>query len=442
MRFATNLFLLGVLGVAACPSAVAQITPGHLVSQLTVAKYRDTLDNRLYTRTGNNRGFGAEHDLARQFLFDSYQAFGLDVRLHPFTYNSNTYYNVVAVLPGLVSPAEQVIMCAHYDSVNNPGADDNASGTAAVLETARILSNYRFEKTIIFIAFDREEQGLVGSTAYANQYRNDNILGVVNLDMVAYNPSGNQANIYGRTSSNTIKQGLASALTRYSGIQAVINGALDRSDHAPFEAVGKQACLLIERSWQSNPNYHRQTDTVDTQNYINYEYAVLLTKGAAGYIAERAVLLPTFLPEGFSIVQGFHAAGGSADLNNSDDQYLRVGAIRPFELNFPSASLETWTTAATETPSTILLQLEANVGAVPAVQVVQLYDYVAGQWVTVDTRFATLTDTKINLEIRESPARFVEAGTKRVKARVSVTDWGITVVAWSLNVDRVNWVVR
>lgn len=442
MRITRNLSALTILWAASYLTAAAQITVGQLVNQFSVAQYRDTVDNRLYTRTGHNRGFGAEHDLARQFLFNSYQSFGLDVRLHPFTYNSNTYYNVVAVLPGLVSPNEQVIMCAHYDSVNNPGADDNASGTAAVLETARILSNYRFEKTIIFIAFDREEQGLVGSTAYANQYRNDNILGVVNLDMVAYNPSGNQANIYGRTASNTIKQGLASALTRYSGIQAVINGALDRSDHAPFEAIGKQACLLIERSWQSNPNYHRQTDTVDMQNYINYEYAVLLTKGAAGYIAERAVLLPTFLPEGFSVVQGVHVSGDATDLSNSDDRYLRVGAIRPVELNFPSASLETWTTATTETPSSILLQLEANVGAVPAFQVVQLYDYAAGQWVTVDSRFAALTDMKLNLDIQDTPSRFVEPGTKRVKARVSVTDWGITVVAWSLNVDRVNWVVR
>lgn len=442
MKHVRRLLPVLLWAVCACASVVGQITPAHLVNQLTVAQYRDTLDNRLYTRTGHNRGFGAEHDLARQFLYSSYQSFDLDVRLHPFTYNSNEYYNVVAVLPGLVSPNEQVIMCGHYDSVNNPGADDNASGTAAVLETARVLSNYRFEKTIVFIAFDREEQGLVGSTAYANQYRNDNIIGVVNLDMVAYNPSGNQANIYGRTASNPIKQGLASALTRYSGIQAVVNGALDRSDHAPFESIGKQACLLIERSWSSNPNYHRQTDTVDTQGYINYDYAVLLTKGAAGFVAEQAVLLPTFLPDGYTILQGYHAGGGAPELVNSDDQYLRVGAVRPFELNFPSASFETWTQAATQTPSRILLQVETNVSAVPALQVIQLYDYQAGQWTTVDSRFATLTDNKLTLDIQDSPAKFVEPGTRRVKAKIGATDWGITVVAWSLNVDRVNWVVR
>lgn len=431
-----------LLAFVSVSNTVAQISPAHLVNQLSVTTYRDTLDNRLYTRTGHNRGFGAQHDLARQFLFDSYQSFGLDVRLHPFTYNSNTYYNVVAVLPGVVSPNEQIIMCGHYDSVNNPGADDNASGTAAVLETARILSNYRFEKTIIFIAFDREEQGLVGSNAYVNQYRNDNILGVVNLDMVAYNPSGSQANIYGRTASNPIKQGLADALSRYAGIQAVINGALDRSDHAPFEAAGKQACLLIERNWQSNPNYHRQTDTVDTQNYINYDYAVLLTKGAAGYIAERAVLLPTFLPEGFAVVQGNLASGGIGELANSDDRRLVIDAIRPFELNFPSASFETWTQAATQAPSRILLQVETNVGAVPAFQVIELYDFAAGRWVTVDSRFATLTDNKLTIDIQDNPSRFVEANTRQVKARIGVTDWGITVVAWGLNVDRVNWVVR
>lgn len=271
--------------------AAAQVRPIDLVNQVDVNSYRQILDDELYTHNGDNRGVnGPEHDMARDNIEDAFISFGLETRLHPFRYNNVTYYNVVGVLPGTVTPEQQYIVGAHYDSVNNPGADDNASGTAGVIELARIFSQYEFEDTLIFIGFDREEQGLIGSRAYANEYTGDQIQGMISMDMIAYNTGAGSCDIYGRSASNTIKNALASAVTRYGdGLRPVILGQLDGSDHAPFEWVGKQACLIIE-DW-GNPCYHTQCDSVDNPNYIDYDYAVQITRSVAGYLAESAGLI-------------------------------------------------------------------------------------------------------------------------------------------------------
>ena len=126
-----------------------------LVNQVTVSSYTHIHQDLLYTHTGDNRGFGPEHDLARDNILDYFDDLGLDASLDPFTYNSSTYYNVVGVKEGLTNPDDIYIIGAHYDSVNNPGADDNGSGTAAVMEAARVLSQYDFDSTLVFLAFDR-----------------------------------------------------------------------------------------------------------------------------------------------------------------------------------------------------------------------------------------------------------------------------------------------
>jgi autotransporter-associated beta strand protein len=276
------------LSVAAATGASIQDVVG-LVSQ---SAYTDVLVNSLYTHAGNNRGYGAQHDLARTNIYNAFGGFGLNPVLSPFTYNSTTYYNVVATLPGTVNPSQVYIVGAHFDSVNNPGADDNGSGTAAVMELARILSRRRFDATIVFIGFDREEQGLKGSGAYAAAHASDDIRGMVSMDMIAYNPAGShhdKAYIYGRTASNPIKNDLATAFAAYgNGISCEIGGDVPQSDHAPFEARGKQACLLIEHAVWDNPYYHQAADNIDTPNYIDYDYATKMTRGVAGWVATEA----------------------------------------------------------------------------------------------------------------------------------------------------------
>jgi Zn-dependent M28 family amino/carboxypeptidase len=106
----------------------------------------------------------------------------------------NASNNLIARLPGASRPEEVFIICAHYDSTSQnpynwaPGADDNASGTAAVLTAARVLANFRFDRTIEFCLFTAEELGLLGSQEYAAECRDagKKIVGVINLDMLIH----------------------------------------------------------------------------------------------------------------------------------------------------------------------------------------------------------------------------------------------------------------
>ncbi|MFQ5807637.1 MAG: M28 family peptidase [Phycisphaerae bacterium] len=278
-------------------STVAASDEGHAAAdQVSEASYRYFLgDNQgvegiLYTHVGDNRGFGPEHDLARDNIAGEFESFGLIVTLEPFTYGGDTYYNVVGTKIGTTFPDQEYIVGGHYDSVNNPGADDNASGTALVLEAARIISQYDSDYTIRFIGFDREEQGLVGSQAYVNAHYLDDIQGMISTDMVAYNSGANRADINGRSASNPIKYALADAVTEYGdGLSYSIGGQADYSDHAPFEWAGFQACILIE-DW-GNPYYHTQNDNVDMPNYIDYAFAVRMTRSIVGFLVDHAGVL-------------------------------------------------------------------------------------------------------------------------------------------------------
>ncbi len=284
------------MAILSAPRALLAGPVDELVAQVTASSYQHFLDDMLFTHDGNNRGYGADHDPARQNIFDHFESLGLETSLFPFQYNGNTYYNVVGVHRGFLRPDEIYIVGSHYDSVNNPGADDNGSGTAGVMEAARVLASHRFEATIVFICFDREEQGLKGSQAYAVAHANDDIRGMISADMIAFNPNGvNRAAVYGSTNSNPCKQALADCLTLYGGIEPIQYGAMDRSDHAPFEWQGWQAALLIENEWGSNPNYHHQSDSVDTPNYIDYEFAANMTRSVLGWLALSATPLDAVL---------------------------------------------------------------------------------------------------------------------------------------------------
>jgi hypothetical protein len=279
--------------------AFAALDVQDIVEQVSQTTYRHYLDDMLYTHLGDDRQWGEEHDLARENIYSEFNSFGLDTSLHPFSYSGQTYYNVVGAHYGTIRPDDIYIVGAHYDSTSAganpaPGADDNGSGTAGVLEAARVLSRYEFEATLIFIGFDREEQGLLGSKAYAWEHKDDEILGMISLDMIAYNGSGlNKARIYGSDSSAAIKQSLADAISLYGdGLSCVDSGRRDVSDHASFEAEGFEGCLLIEYDVWNNPYYHSLNDSVDTLNYIDYAFATNMVSSTVGFLATAAVPIP------------------------------------------------------------------------------------------------------------------------------------------------------
>ncbi len=123
-------------------------------------------------------------------------------------------YNVVAVLPGTVNREQRILISAHYDSIvlepppagylpgdpvkihdpnlDAPGVTDDGSGTACVLELARVMSQYQFEKTLVFVTFAGEEQGLIGSSLYAAKAHQENqkIEAVLNNDIIGSVMSG------------------------------------------------------------------------------------------------------------------------------------------------------------------------------------------------------------------------------------------------------------
>jgi photosystem II stability/assembly factor-like uncharacterized protein len=192
---------------------------------------------------------------------------------------NNTYpryykYNVVAELPGKTRPKKECLITAHYDDTSEdpmnsaPGADDNGSGTATVLTAANILRNYDFNYTLKFVCFTGEEQGLLGSEVYAERAkaRGDTIVGVYNLDMIAWD--GNNDNII-EVHSGTMpsSQALADIFidvkNHYSlplVIQEITTGATDRSDHASFWNQNYPAILGIEDFDDFNPYYHNTND--------------------------------------------------------------------------------------------------------------------------------------------------------------------------------------
>ncbi len=131
-----------------------------------------------------NRG-SSGGDLAADYLIQKLESYNLEVYDQVY---SSTGRNVYAVQEGYLYPEKQYIICAHYDAVDVYCADDNASGVAAVIEAARILSKYDFKYTLIYALWDEEEIGLVGSNYYASQASSnqDEIQGVLNMDMLAW----------------------------------------------------------------------------------------------------------------------------------------------------------------------------------------------------------------------------------------------------------------
>ena len=238
-------------------------------------------------------------EAAGEALFSSFSALGLDdVHFESFTFSSSyTSRNVVAEKTGETYPNDVYIICSHYDSTSPsrltlaPGADDNASGTAAVLEAARVLAPYPLDYTVRFIAFSAEEWGLWGSRAYAAIARGGgrgDIHGVINLDMIGYAdavPEDLQIIVNGN--STWLADLFLAAGTHYGivGGTRTVDASFVYSDHSPFWDNGYPALLAIEDNPLTNPYYHRTTDTLDT---LNLDFFTSATRASVGLLAELA----------------------------------------------------------------------------------------------------------------------------------------------------------
>jgi photosystem II stability/assembly factor-like uncharacterized protein len=201
--------------------------------------------------------------------------------------------NIVATIPGSTRPAIECVLVAHYDSYSDspfasaPGANDNATGTAAVMEAARICSGYRFASTLKLVAVSGEELGLLGSQQYAEAARNENrnIIGVVNADMLGCPFSGDTLNFgvgsfYGR---NRLVDSCVAYNQRYGIGLHIITGvdSAGVSDHASFTRYGYDAVILSG----SGEHIHTQNDLATALNFGLVRRAAQLMIAAGAELA-------------------------------------------------------------------------------------------------------------------------------------------------------------
>ena len=246
-----------------------------------------TILSRNKNQPGNNK--------AADYIKQKLNSYGLVTFDQSF---SSTGRNVYGVQLGSLYPNKKYIICAHYDDMPSgttaPGADDNASGTAAVIEAARIFTQYNSKYTVIYALWDEEEQGLIGSAYYALQAYNagDSIIGVINLDMISWDSnSDNQAEIHTRpiATSVSLKDNMIQINSLYGiGLTlSTINPGATWSDHASFWNRNFGAICLIELDGDFNAYYHTVNDKIQ---YFNMPYFLKMSKIAFGTVATLAQL--------------------------------------------------------------------------------------------------------------------------------------------------------
>ncbi len=200
-------------------------------------------------------------------------------------YDTTTWqYNVEAKIIGSTYPNEEILVLGHHDDIQidsnpeifAPGADDNASGTVAVLETARVLMSmgYQPERTLVFLTTAAEElmhYGLAGSEHYAAEasLSGGNIVTVINNDMIAFDNGSNKVKFSNLSGSETITAIAAYIANNYTGLTPDIPALqyMTGADLQPFIDEGYPGLYLME--YVFNPGYHSENDLIDSCN-MNY----------------------------------------------------------------------------------------------------------------------------------------------------------------------------
>ena len=247
----------------------------------------------------------------QDWLVGRYQSLGADtVMLHDFKvskpgYPEETADNILAVQWGTKTPNEYVICGAHYDSWNDdgtdpdtirsPGADDNATGVAGILETARILSRYTFNRTIIYANWCAEEIGLVGSAAYAHDMAEQlmDIVGYFNLDMTGYLEEGTDIHVHlmYTTQDSLIADYVYNFSHVYFPEMPIRQNwlAWGDSDYSSFNRNGYPAVHPFEDVHASSPFIHTRQDVLGV-SINNLDQSKRFTELNLGLVATLAGL--------------------------------------------------------------------------------------------------------------------------------------------------------
>jgi aminopeptidase YwaD len=296
-RCGRRFCLLPVIAVAVLPLGNATVSRAGAYSTVTA----EGMGAHIAAIQGPRSGTGDEANKAKlnevaDYIRGQFTADGLEDTEAPVTFGGETFPNIVGTLTGTTCPEKTFIVGAHYDGVSQgPGADDNASGVAGVLEMARVLAAEPLPASVDFVAFSFEETGLIGSRQMAQEAATTGreLVGMFSLEMIGYTceepgcqsypagmepprPTGDFLSVVGNANSDLL---LARFIASWASaapdlvvlpLEVAGNGEalpdVRRSDHAPFWDNGFQALLVSDTANLRNPNYHQPTDTLDTLN--------------------------------------------------------------------------------------------------------------------------------------------------------------------------------
>ncbi len=377
----------------------------------------------------------AHLETVRNEMFNAFEEADLQAEDHDFVHNSVAMRNILGRKPGAKDESITYIIDGHFDGVpNSPGADDNGSAVAGVLEAMRILSQYEFEHSIRFIGFDAEELGLVGSLRYVQNGIKpfESIEGVMNFEMIGYysdEPNsqqlpagfgilfpeaeqavadedfrGNFLTVVGNVDSNPLISAYVNAADAYVPELRVVSVAvpgtgtiapdLRRSDHSRFWDAGMQALMLTDGANFRNSNYHTPGDSIGT---LDFAFMANVVKATVATAAELAIPISASHDEFdlstiLSVHDHNHDFPAGLDIYpNPTDGVLNLQitkALHPFRarlevfsitgqqvhrevLNFPSGSSNTSVQLQNLTPGPYILHLNADGGIESATFVIE-----------------------------------------------------------------------
>ena len=289
--------------VATMIAQVQSSTVSDYTAQLS-GEVPATIGGAPHTIASRHTGSGTHIQKATQYVYERMQTFGLTVSYHNWNACGYSNRNVIGEKIGQTRPNEIVLVVAHLDDqpspTYTPGADDNASGSVGVLIAAEILRQYNFERTLRFVFFTGEEQGMCGSAQYAAYVAGpgQNIVAVHNLDMIAWNAvDGPTLRLHTRAPSNPGYSGdLAIANTFVSVVNTyglsgnlspiVDSDSMGYSDHASFWARGFSSILAIEDDDNDfDAYYHTTNDRLSTLNLTYFTNYVKASVGTAAHLA-------------------------------------------------------------------------------------------------------------------------------------------------------------
>ncbi len=251
---------------------------------------------------------------AAVYIYQGFSKAGLRVWKDSFWWEGKWFHNVVAEKGGISSQDEVILLGAHYDTVLcSPGADDNGSGVAVLLEVARALQSVPLGATVKFVAFGLEEYGYAGSAHYAEKARRggEKIIGMISLEMVGFTgprqkyppyviskefpSSGNFIGIIGNEGSEVlmgrVRQSFATHIPQLPTEFLLVPGrgegleGVRLSDHSSFWDQGYPAVMVTDTAFLRNPNYHLPTDTMET---LDFEFMRDVAGGVFYSIVELA----------------------------------------------------------------------------------------------------------------------------------------------------------